>query len=153
MEGFMDKDRMMHIGAEVVVIAAVTFWLNGRISSLESSLELMTKKFEAHEGAINRQAEVIQELQSSERQQLPPSPQYNTRGHPKMIQPPRGSINDEPTYVSEPEIVRRPPRKAKANKIRPPPPPSDSEDGEYALLSELKNIESGRQEPIELEFE
>jgi uncharacterized coiled-coil protein SlyX len=58
----MDKINAMticHIGAEFVVIAGLSFWLNRRISNLEEKIDIQTETINKYEAMINQQHEML----------------------------------------------------------------------------------------------
>lgn len=55
----MDTQTLIHVGTELVVIGGLTFWLNKRISSLETIIGSLEHKLSSYENIIQQQNQLI----------------------------------------------------------------------------------------------
>jgi len=55
----LDTKTMIHIGVEAVVIGGVTFWLNGRVSSVQRTCQELQERLQTLESVIQQQNQII----------------------------------------------------------------------------------------------
>ena len=155
----MDKVNavtLFHVGAEFVVIAGVTFWLNRRISGLEEKINILNDTIQKYEETMARQNQLLMRHEQIIRQitgapPLPTSPPQENGGGPQQPRPqqPRPQQPQTPIATTPREDV--PPPQVEESDI------SDTEldkllGDELATLKSSKKQKEPRtiEDPIEL---
>jgi len=160
----VDTKTLVHIGVEAVVIGGVVFWLNGRISGVQTGLAELQQKIQMLEGVIQQQNQLLSRHEAILRQMMgapqvdPPQDSSYRQRSPNL---PEGGFRRNSSDLPQSRLPRRPPPSQTSS--RPPEqrgsprsPPDDDlqrgpremnpEDLDKYLEDELSDLQEERME-------
>lgn len=138
---------MVHVGAELVIIGGVTFWMNKKIAEANEKVNLLVDELAQMKETVNKQSQIIASHQNFMHQLInggaapPPAP----------ITPPMAPPPATPRPVKKPAVAAPPPPTRQKQPVpQPPAPPvkkkkprrrheTDDEDEDPQTDAEVKN--------------
>lgn len=136
----MDTIKIVHIAAEVVVLASITFYFNGQLKGLKSEIATLKAKIDEQNEASNKHLNNVYALldklnhSNSQQQQRPPQT-------PQQAQPNMGIRKRHTSVQDLPEPIKTRPSK---HKVQSPEP--ELEDLDIELGEELQELEEEESE-------
>lgn len=93
---------MVHVGAELVIIGGVTFWMNKKIADANEKVNLLTEEMAKMKETISKQSQVIASHQNFIHQLV------NGGVAPPPSMPASPPVSAHPSAVSTPRPVKKP---------------------------------------------
>lgn len=108
----INRNQMIHVATEVVVLAGLTMYFSSKNKTLLSYIEDLSQRLEAHETVIEEMKNEIAVLKNERKPNLPPkstpkpkpSVKFNTNPTPKH-KPIQKPINQKPTSPPLPKTL------------------------------------------------
>lgn len=105
----VDMKTLIHVGTELVAIGGLTFWMNKRISSIQSQVSTRDEKIGELETIIQQQSRMLAEHEHVLRMLMkgtmpPPRVEEETHNIPPRQAPPQRVQRSEPPPVEE-EVI------------------------------------------------
>lgn len=150
--GSMSITTMVHIAAEIMIVGALTYWLNSKIKSQEDQHELLLERLIKCEEQIAKQNEIITHHENALRQfhallQGLPSPQANKSA--KNV----GRSQNQPPNKTQPKPQAKPQAKPQLTKPanKQATSPIDSRKNVKSTISNMQSHVEEFGEETELE--